>query len=69
MLKQSPSPLTINLNNADTQQMNLDTRLVQLDAAIQMELWQEAYKAIEVISAYLFTFFKDYFQLFVYFFC
>ena len=29
--------------------MNLDTRLVQLDAAIQMELWQEAYKAIEDI--------------------
>merc|ERR1712226_9917 len=49
VLKQSPSPLTINLNNADTQQMNLDTRLVQLDAAIQMELWQEAYKAIEDI--------------------
>jgi len=48
-LKQSTSPLTINLNNADTQQMNLDTRLVQLDAAIQMELWQEAYKAIEDI--------------------
>jgi hypothetical protein len=24
--------------------MNLDTRLVQLDAAISMELWQEAYK-------------------------
>ena len=40
VLKQSASPLTINLNNADTQQMNLDTRLVQLDAAIQMELWQ-----------------------------
>ena len=30
VLKQSTSPLTINLNNADTQQMNLDTRLVQL---------------------------------------
>ena len=49
VLKQSASPLTINLNNAETQQMNLDTRLVQLDAAIQMELWQEAYKAIEDI--------------------
>ena len=43
VLKQSASPLTINLNNADTQQMNLDTRLVQLDAAIQMELWQGKY--------------------------
>ncbi len=49
ILKQSPSPVTINLNNAETQQMNLDTRLVQLDAAIQMELWQEAYKAVEDI--------------------
>merc|ERR1719362_820945 len=49
ILKQTPSPMTINLNNSDTQQMNLDTRLVQLDAAIQMELWQEAYKAIEDI--------------------
>merc|ERR1719481_148947 len=29
--------------------MNLDTRLVQLDAAIHMELWQEAYKAVEDI--------------------
>merc|ERR1719357_355344 len=47
--KQTPSQMSINLNNADTQQMNLDTRLVQLDAAIQMELWQEAYKAIEDI--------------------
>ena len=29
--------------------MNLDTRLVQLDATIHMELWQEAYKAVEDI--------------------
>ena len=29
--------------------MNLETRLLQLDFAIQMELWQEAYKAIEDI--------------------
>ena len=28
VLKQTPSPVTINLNNADTQQMNLDTRCV-----------------------------------------
>merc|ERR1719357_1710353 len=47
--KQTPSQMSINLNNADTQQMNLDTRLVQLDAAIHMELWQEAYKAVEDI--------------------
>merc|ERR1719211_706547 len=48
--QQTPSSApSINLNNAETQQMNLDTRLVQLDAAIHMELWQEAYKAVEDI--------------------
>merc|ERR1719495_2200581 len=47
--QQSPTANTINLNNPETQQMNLDTRLVQLDAAIHMELWQEAYKAVEDI--------------------
>jgi translation initiation factor 3 subunit A len=26
VLKQTPSPVTINLSNSDTQQMNLDTR-------------------------------------------
>merc|ERR1712203_910187 len=61
VLKQSASPLTINLNNADTQQMNLDTRLVQLDAAIKMELWQEAYKAVEDIHG-LMTMSKKVFQ-------
>ncbi|XP_077992284.1 eukaryotic translation initiation factor 3 subunit A-like [Glandiceps talaboti] len=38
---------SINLNNPESQQMHLETRLVQLDSAISMELWQEAYKAIE----------------------
>merc|ERR1712106_309168 len=47
--QQNPTANTINLNNPETQQMNLDTRLVQLDAAIHMELWQEAYKAVEDI--------------------
>merc|ERR1711962_973271 len=49
VVKQTPSQMSINLNNAETQQTNLDTRLVQLDAAIHMELWQEAYKAVEDI--------------------
>eukprot|EP00088_Acartia_fossae_P002760 TRINITY_DN1113_c0_g1_i1.p1 TRINITY_DN1113_c0_g1~~TRINITY_DN1113_c0_g1_i1.p1 ORF type:complete len:1134 (-),score=468.42 TRINITY_DN1113_c0_g1_i1:209-3610(-) len=39
----------INLNNTETQQLNLDTRHCQLEVAIQMELWQEAYKAVEDI--------------------
>lgn len=45
----NPNTNTINLNNPETQQMNLDTRLVHLDATIHMELWQEAYKAVEDI--------------------
>ncbi len=49
LLQQTPTANSINLNNSETQQMNLDTRLVQLDAAISMELWQEAYKAVEDI--------------------
>lgn len=38
--------LTYSLNS----KMNLETRLEQLNYAIKMELWQEAYKAIEDIS-------------------
>lgn len=37
----------INLGNPESQAMHLETRLFQLDSAITMELWQEAYKAIE----------------------
>lgn len=33
----------INLNNPDSQAMHLETRLVQLDNAINMELWQVRY--------------------------
>jgi len=39
----------INLNNPETQQLNMETRHNQLEAAIHMELWQEAYKAVEDI--------------------
>ncbi|ELU00557.1 hypothetical protein CAPTEDRAFT_162196 [Capitella teleta] len=39
----------INLNNPESQAMHLDTRLVQLESAIHMELWQEAFKAVEDI--------------------
>nr|XP_037283857.1 eukaryotic translation initiation factor 3 subunit A-like [Rhipicephalus microplus] len=31
---------SVNLNNPESQAMHLETRLVQLDSAIQMELWQ-----------------------------
>lgn len=39
----------VSITRPETQQFNLDTRLYQLESAIQMELWQEAYKAIEDI--------------------
>ncbi|XP_046545419.1 eukaryotic translation initiation factor 3 subunit A-like [Haliotis rubra] len=39
----------INLNNPDSQAMHLETRLEQLNSAINMELWQEAFKAVEDI--------------------
>lgn len=39
----------VSINKVETQQLCLDTRLYQLDSAIQMELWLEAYKAIEDI--------------------
>lgn len=41
--------VNVSISKPETQQLNLDTRLYQLDSAIQMELWQEAYKAIEDI--------------------
>uniref|UniRef100_A0A8C4PWC5 Eukaryotic translation initiation factor 3 subunit A n=1 Tax=Eptatretus burgeri TaxID=7764 RepID=A0A8C4PWC5_EPTBU len=39
----------VNLSNPESQAMHLDTRLVQLESAILMELWQEAFKAVEDI--------------------
>lgn len=32
--------VNVSLSNPETQQYNLETRLCQLDYAIQMELWQ-----------------------------
>lgn len=37
----------LKLTNAETLAMHQETRLLQLDIAIQMELWQEAFKSIE----------------------
>lgn len=47
--KVSTQSTGVSISKPETQQLNLDTRLHQLDSAIQMELWQEAYKAIEDI--------------------
>lgn len=55
--KPSSQTTGVSINKSETQQLNLDTRLYQLDSAIQMELWQEAYKAIEDIHG-LMTFSK-----------
>ncbi len=39
----------IDLTKSETQNAHLETRLLQLNHAIAMELWQEAYKAVEDI--------------------
>ena len=33
----------------ESQAMHLETRVAQLDSAIQMEVWQEVFKAVENI--------------------
>lgn len=40
---------SIDLSKPETQNNHLETRLIQLNHAISMELWQEAYKAVEDI--------------------
>ncbi|XP_064630088.1 eukaryotic translation initiation factor 3 subunit A-like [Lineus longissimus] len=47
--KHQAQQTAINLNNPESQALHLETRLVQLESAIQMELWQEAFKAVEDI--------------------
>lgn len=38
--KLPPQTINVSLTRQETQQYNLETRLIQLDYAIQMELWQ-----------------------------
>jgi len=47
--KYANQPTSIDLNKPETQNNHLETRLFQLNHAISMELWQEAYKAVEDI--------------------
>ncbi|KAJ2014670.1 eukaryotic translation initiation factor 3 subunit A [Coemansia sp. S680] len=47
--KYSHQQTSINLSNADTMQLFLDTHFHQLDTATEMELWQESYRSIEDI--------------------
>ena len=39
-IKHQGQPNTVNLTNPETLQLHLETRLAQLEIAINMELWQ-----------------------------
>jgi translation initiation factor 3 subunit A len=49
-LRYTPTQPIVNIASADTQQAHLLTRFEQLGVATELELWQEAFRAIEDIS-------------------
>ncbi|THD20101.1 Eukaryotic translation initiation factor 3 subunit A [Fasciola hepatica] len=49
---QPNAPNAINLNNPETQVLHFQTRLRQLDCAMELEMYNEAYKTVEDIWAF-----------------